>query len=975
MIKEIKYKGYTATPSDYESPDGELAAAVNLIPKDGSIKAINMPEAVGSLNSGETLVFVHVVNSGTKNLIIKDGNSLYYRQGTSARVLIKTYSTNTFKCTATGNVLCVYNVGTMDHFVFLRGNYQPFSTEDYAVTVLFGLDSTLTSNSKTITGILQDANGQSVSTWENVVSHDYSRTGINGVNINCNLTSGQTYRIHVSKNTATSTIYYKVEMHDASDNWVALEAGATGNYFQFTPTMNVVRIYVAFYSNSEYSRLANLSFSGTITIDRQVSQIQPSGTYIYNPVEAVNTELLGLANTMLANAKNNNRFILPFFVRYGFRMITGDIITVSPPILMEPNTEVTPAIILSNITQTSGSSILFNALVTAKAYSSKLQYKVKDLSKLRSLLEIEDLVDSLVIAISDPIYLYKEGATLQECRDSIFVTSSAPSNQSYSIDGVKTITGSGDYYLTLPHFDNYEERATSVSVFKIVKEIKKSDISQVDDFVDVSLETGTLNGLSGNATKIPDNADNLSSYDAIYALSYNQREHWVGVIDCQFGGFDLDAMCGYVGTTEHYTNYKIGFRQNDTEDLQYAVRGKKTESSLNRRWIYYPGIKAVKVIVYENFYIYDMTLTPHPFLKGAYHLGTMNGSSTDNNQEINTPRSLITERKANMIYVSAQANPILVEQKLCVGDGELRAAASNVRPITRNQFGQVPLYAFSTDGVWAIEVDMDGKYSVRQSVSRDVLTNVDSITQIDGAVLFATDRGVMMLVGSDTQCISQPINTENPFLLSSLGASFTQYLSNNASQVSGYSPVAFRTFLSGCRMIFDYVNQCIILYNPSKSYAYIYSLEEKLWGLMTSNILYSVNSYPEAWAVDSSNNIVNFSDATPNSSPIIGLLITRPLKLDAPDVLKTIDTVLQRGVFRDKTVQSVTTKPVKTILYGSRDLYNWQLIYSSTDHRLRGFRGTPYKYFRIVLLTHLTPDESITGCTIQYTPRLLDQPR
>lgn len=328
-----------------------------------------------------------------------------------------------------------------------------------------------------------------------------------------------------------------------------------------------------------------------------------------------------------------------------------------------------------------------------------------------------------------------------------------------------------------------------------------------------------------------------------------------------------------------------------------------------------------------------------------------------------------------MMYVSKQGNPIVIEQRVRVGDGVLYAGASNVRPITKNQFGGVPLYAFSSDGIWGVEVATDGTYSTRQSVARDVITNIESITQIDSAVLFATERGVMMLDGHEAMCISQQINTEHPFLLSVLGSAFTTFLSAQDAQIALYSPVPFRTFLQNCRMVYDYVNQCIVVYNPTKRYAYTYSIEQKQWGLMVSNLLYSVNSYPASWAVDNSNNIVNFSDATPNASPINGLLITRPLKLDAPDVLKTIDTVLQRGVFRDKTVQSATVKPIKTILYGSRDLYNWQLVYSSTDHRLRGFRGTPYKYFRIVLLTHLAPDESITGCAIQFTPRLLDQPR
>ena len=142
---------------------------------------------------------------------------------------------------------------------------------------------------------------------------------------------------------------------------------------------------------------------------------------------------------------------------------------------------------------------------------------------------------------------------------------------------------------------------------------------------------------------------------------------------------------------------------------------------------------------------------------------------------------------------------------------------------------------------------------------------------------------------------------------------------------------------------------------------------------MQSNIKYGINSYPECLAIDNDNNIINLSGVpevlTENAeaSTRSCLLITRPLKFDKPDVLKTIDTVIQRGQFRKGSVQS--------ILYGSRDLFHWHLVASSRDHYLRGFRGTPYKYFRIVLLANLQKDESIFGCTIGYAPRLLDQLR
>ena len=166
-------------------------------------------------------------------------------------------------------------------------------------------------------------------------------------------------------------------------------------------------------------------------------------------------------------------------------------------------------------------------------------------------------------------------------------------------------------------------------------------------------------------------------------------------------------------------------------------------------------------------------------------------------------------------------------------------------------------------------------------------------------------------------------------------------------------------------MIYDYVHQRVIVYAPGITYAYVYSLKSQQWGMIFSNIASHLNSYPEALAVDNDNNIVNFSE--PITEQVNCLYVSRPLKLDGPDIHKTIDTIIQRGNF--------IRGHVSTVLYGSRDLINWHLVWSSKDHYLRGFRGTPYKYFRIAGVANLDPQENIVGASIQFTPKLTNQPR
>ena len=295
-----------------------------------------------------------------------------------------------------------------------------------------------------------------------------------------------------------------------------------------------------------------------------------------------------------------------------------------------------------------------------------------------------------------------------------------------------------------------------------------------------------------------------------------------------------------------------------------------------------------------------------------------------------------------------------------------------MKALSEGQFGQFPLYAFTTEGVWALEVSATGTYSAKQPITRDVVINPDSITQIDTAVLFATDRGIMHISGSSTQCISDILNTEDLFSIADLPKSDALInIFNEKSDESEKITLAditllpFNEFLRGCRMVYDYTHQHIIVYNSAVRYAYVFSLKSKLWGMMYSDIVANVNSYPKAFAMAEGSRLVDFSKS--NAENITALIITRPFKMDAPDSFKTINTIIQRGMFHSTHIRQV--------LYGSNDLMHWHVVWSSVDKNMRGFRGTPYKAYRLALVCRFDKAESIYGCTVAFEPRMTNQVR
>ena len=134
---------------------------------------------------------------------------------------------------------------------------------------------------------------------------------------------------------------------------------------------------------------------------------------------------------------------------------------------------------------------------------------------------------------------------------------------------------------------------------------------------------------------------------------------------------------------------------------------------------------------------------------------------------------------------------------------------------------------------------------------------------------------------------------------------------------------------------------------------------------MKANIASAINAYPEALAMTDDKRLISFNLQEDNV--VNGLLVTRPLKLELRDILKTVNQVIQRGKFNNGDVT--------TVLYGSRNLINWQLVGSSRNHRLNGLNGTPYKYFRIAATAKLDTQSYIEGASINFKTKYTNKLR
>lgn len=317
---------------------------------------------------------------------------------------------------------------------------------------------------------------------------------------------------------------------------------------------------------------------------------------------------------------------------------------------------------------------------------------------------------------------------------------------------------------------------------------------------------------------------------------------------------------------------------------------------------------------------------------------------------------------SSVVKVSEAENPLVFPSKnsVQVGSSIINALAANTRPISEGQFGEAPLYAFTDEGVWVLMLSEEGTYIARQPANRDICSNPKGILQIDDAVLFPTERGIIMQRGRNSICITDQLDGY-PFNFMEMRYA-NQIIATNGTESGEIRYIRFRDYLKSAYMIYDYYDNRIIVFNPNKAYAYVYSLKSKMWGTMKNVFNKRVNIYPESYATNKEGKILNVYVEEPSSNTPY-FLCSRPLSISDKDIHKTMFSCIARGYFRNGTGKC------GMVLYGSNDLFNWFLIKTSVNEYLRGMAGSPYKYFRIALIGSLRPDESISGLSADFQER------
>lgn len=681
------------------------------------------------------------------------------------------------------------------------------------------------------------------------------------------------------------------------------------------------------------------------------NEYDSEGNNTYATAKGVATLLDGMLTEATTNSsKAETHFVWPFVARYAVRLYNGSVITSVPFLVAPQNVRGFSEAIASYLWREEDGNPKERITLNTKISYFQPLIKLLDYEQTE---QWSDIIKGIDIYFSDKIMPDKTDCI------GVRLTSSAYDSATAVVD-----LGGNDWseeeaildkrvFFKVASYDFTDNDLAELREGVKIPFIKSEDLlvkEQLDPFDDVMeshsivpqrvmafnnrLLAGDIRGKINSGPKVLTSTDGTNEYE----------EEWYFRFFVESGGETKEVI-----------------RKNVDDENMFA-------DFTPYSWITYPDVHCTRVEVCTASGLYaSIKMKEHPNLNcsygylGRYPLRSYVSFSNDSQGVLSDPED--TEYMTpNKLLLSEVDNPMVfpITSRYNVGTGGIIGMAVATKALSQGQFGQFPLYVFTTDGIWTMATTAEGTFASVTPLSRDVCTNAKSIASLEQEVVFTTKKGVMLLSGSDIVELSPNMNGKH-YVIESTAQSIIsaqpgfKFLTGTLEDAT-----LFRSFLGNTRCAYDYVGKRLILINPDFGYQYIYSFATQTWHKIdVENYVIKdvLNSYPECYvyAEDSEGyacilnmSVVEGEEVEPHS--VKGVIATRTFDLDEPDILKTITDVRVRGEFQKGAV--------KFILQGTQDGIHFYTI--ST------LRGKAWKKFRIILLTDLNVHERVSWIDIMY---------
>lgn len=729
---------------------------------------------------------------------------------------------------------------------------------------------------------------------------------------------------------------------------------------------------------------------------------EPDKEYVYigaGKQEDYNNAVIGTYSKNKNQIADKGGFCNPFFVRYALEMFDGSFTCVSVPIL------VTPVIGHNSywVTEKPQGDDSYN-LITR--YSKLLVKKESDYSQW------SDIVKRICVFVTEGVDNYNTDADQAIGTKAVTVKRWLVSNNAIVVDGKITFvsdnTVSEDNLTSKSSNDVFTTALSETQ--DVIPELKKDSVfykvaevsTSASDWERLPIGKRILRNLN-TQQRLEDDYYSNCVISARKSIIYNSRLNLVGLKRYPWAGGTRMTLCDYNGglmdwqyVFDIYVYIKTG---SGDRVVHNEYRGRQ---QFLRTYFFYSDPRAYKVVVIldrtkgDNRIVFDgwgkatgidsaeylgheEKLEESPYLNGAYFWGSIPSKEDDiidvafwqpyyDNEnpaydDWRIPKeNTSAETFNNQIWTSEVNNPWVFTAKgnNTIGSGDIIGLATQTTALSQGQFGQYPLLALCTDGIWALQTNNEGLYSTVHPMSREVCNNEKSITVTDGLVFFTSEKGLMMINGGQVTCVSEQLSGRYPKKDDTI---YKGTLSDNIT-------ISFKDFLRDCFIAYDYRDSLLWIINDQFDYLYLYSIKDGVFAVKISKMYdRCVNDYPDTLLQAASGEVYSLierDDMNYDGAAYTCELITRPMKWENSTALKTLSRVKMIYDQSDDGKQ-VSGKANILYVYASNDCKTWT--------RVKSLRGRGFKYWKFVIqLKKIRAKDSFSGILIntqeRYTNRI-----
>ena len=745
-------------------------------------------------------------------------------------------------------------------------------------------------------------------------------------------------------------------------------------------------------------------------------------------IKKMEDRVFGALNSARAQIMKKGYLMFPVMLRYAYRLYDGSTIMASQPILMYPMLphpylfytawqkfkNYSEAADGYDITGVKGLSFFFEAY--------RIFANIEDSNIISELKQWDGIVKSIDIFISPQMYTIES----DELDYSMFEgngSATSPFKPQQAKVRLKE--------------RNIKDTIEGVSAFHLVKSIDINELNKIvysTDYDNYHTGTNDYSNFNEFSRVLPDDLTNYTEKetlnDSIYdnsliaadtLLSYNKRLLCGGVTRWEPSDYDIGKLYPQIfneSSRPQYSEvykatYYNGSKMNTIKDLitketsedfaltrgdsfgvaAYEVtdNGKVTYITSNLattdlpKFLSFPGNKLTAFVLISsdeegNEKAFRIPLKRSDILDVSYDYPfkqTIRNSDTTVIPSITTMDKYAEIETGHLIKESEVNNPFVFKDgnSASCGSGKILAIANNALPVNTGQFGQYPLFAFCTDGVFAIQVGANGTLQSCVPYSYDILVDKHSICNVERSIVFITKRGVVAIGDGRTLLLDADKRARYAFDNDAQKTFITKTCADMGLTLPDLTDLP-SYLTTGARMAYDSAHARLIVFNPKYAYSYVYNYTEQAWCVITETFALAVNDADQCKLVrlvsddaekSYTSHVYDYStdDVVEKKS---ALLVSRPLKMSAPDTLKTVSSVIQRGVFDQGHIAQA--------IYGSNDNRRWISVKSSNGERMEAFSGSGYKFFRLVVfIKNFAQDESISGCSVNVDGRMTNKLR